>query len=116
MPKHTQGPWVYSPDEDGQPILGPHGERICNMDCVDLWEEAEGFDELPQSLINENWEDLNAERETKARLIVAAPELLEALEQLHSMHRAFSVNDNWTIFDDEARSMAEAAIQKAKGE
>jgi hypothetical protein len=41
--------------------------------------------------------------------------LVEALKQLHSMHRAFSQNENWTILDEEARAMAEAAMAKAKG-
>lgn len=106
MTQHTTGPWVYSPDEDGQPILGPHGERICDMDCVDLWEEAEGFEELPQSLIDENWEDLSAEREANARLIAAAPDLLEALEAIF----------NGTGMTGENMDLARAAIKKAKGE
>ena len=51
---------------------------------------------------------------------MAAPEnnhdgLLEALKQLHSVHRAFSSNDNWTILDDEARKLAEDAIAEAEG-
>mgnify|MGYP003147072020 CR=1 FL=1 len=46
-------------------------------------------------------------------LIVAAPQMLEALLQLHSMHRAFSSNENWTGMDDEARELAEDAIAAA---
>lgn len=51
-----------------------------------------------------------------ARLIAAAPELMDALEAMHACHRAFSDNENWTALDDEARALAEAAIAKAKGE
>ncbi len=45
----------------------------------------------------------------------AAPELLELLKALHSCHRAFSSNDNWTVLDDEAREAAENVIDKAEG-
>ena len=110
MTQHTTGPWTYSPDEDGQPILGPHGGRICDMDCVDLWEEAAGFDELPQSIIDENWEDLNAEREANARLIAAAPDLLAACEDALLAELA-------TLPWGSALSVVlSAAINKAKGE
>ena len=53
--------------------------------------------------------------EADAHLIAAAPDLLAALEALHACHRAFSGNDNWTMLDDESRSLAENAIAKAKG-
>lgn len=42
------------------------------------------------------------------------PDLLEALKALHSAHRAFSSNDNWTVYDDDARAFAEKAIAKAE--
>lgn len=54
-------------------------------------------------------------QDADARLFAAAPELLAALEALHACHRAFSGNENWTMLDDEARALAEAAIAKAKG-
>ena len=39
--------------------------------------------------------------------------LLDALKDLHSCHRAFSSNENWTLLDDEARSLAERVIEAA---
>ena len=52
-------------------------------------------------------------REANARLIAAAPDLLAALKAIHACHRAFSNTENWTALDDEARSAAESAINKA---
>lgn len=56
------------------------------------------------------------EQSANARLIASAPDLLAALESLHSCHRAFSDNEHWTMLDDDARALAEAAIAKAKGQ
>ena len=55
------------------------------------------------------------EAEANAHLISSAPEMLEALRQLHAMHRAFSGNENWTTLDNEARALAEEAIAHAEG-
>ncbi len=51
-----------------------------------------------------------------ALLMASAPDLLAALEALHSVHRAFSSNDNWTSLDDDARAFAESAIARARGQ
>jgi hypothetical protein len=65
----------------------------------------------------ECWHVAQSEQYKKdAALTAAAPELLKALEALHSCHRAFSSNDNWTSLDDDARAFAESAIAKARGE
>jgi len=47
-----------------------------------------------------------------AELLFAAPELLQALSDLHSCHRAFSSNDNWTNCDDVARKHAERLLNE----
>ena len=57
-----------------------------------------------------------ADPEHRARLSAAAPELLAALEALHSCHRGFSNSPDWTALDDDAREIAETAIAKARGE
>jgi len=56
------------------------------------------------------------EIEANIDLIAAAPELLAALEALHSCHRGFSNSPDWTALDDDAREIAETAIAKARGE
>jgi hypothetical protein len=88
--QHTPGPWYLDAhDEKGWFLLSESGPDIMAepFDCADA----------------------------DARLIATAPDLLSALEALHACHRAFSANENWTMLDDEARAMAEAAIAKAKG-
>ncbi len=39
------------------------------------------------------------------------PILQRALQDLHSCHRAFSSNENWTSCDDDAREQAEKALE-----
>lgn len=109
MTKHTQGPWEMF--DNGTDTVGivRYAEDSSYNDGRDsviicLFKE-DGL--IPTEL---------ATQEANARLIAAAPELLAALIALHSCHRAFSNSENWTIFDDEIRLLAENAINKAKGE
>lgn len=91
MTKHTQGPWVMIPPQNGEAF----GYQI---------HTATGETIIATGMEQEN-----------ARVASAAPDLLEALIALHSCHRAFSDSENWTVFDDEVRLLAENAIAKAKG-
>lgn len=116
MTKHTKGQRIaletflndYDADLPFQDILNDLcGEQAINSTIIQEYYEdwpgeklAESINDLAQSIDREN----------------AAPELLEALVVLHSCHRAFSNSENWTVFDDEARLLAENAINKAKGE
>ena len=61
--KHTPGPWSV---EKGDPECGNYGWYVCHPDTVD--EES--------AICN-----LSVEAEANARLIAAAPELLEALKE-----------------------------------
>lgn len=53
--------------------------------------------------------------EQKAKLFAMADKLAEALKALHSCHRTFSSNDNWTIIDDEIRNYAEKILDEYDG-
>lgn len=57
------------------------------------------------------------DRETAEHIILAhrlLPLLCTALKDLHSVHRAFSGNENWTSLDDAVREQAEKAIAEAE--
>lgn len=93
MSTHTPAPWTV----DNRAIYGTRG--------------------LIKPFIASVEDDHNdSETGANARLIAAAPDLLEALIALHACHRGFSGSENWTALDDEAREFAEAAIAKATGD
>lgn len=90
MSGHTPGPWTY--DKQYRRLMGPDGK--------DLYIEG-----------GAHWATTrDPEAEANSRLIAAAPELLEALEQFLN-HYPGGINP----FLDEARSMGRAAIAKATG-
>jgi hypothetical protein len=93
MSKHTPGPWVIYELLDGYDIRAPESECyvVTASDPEAVW-GAVG-------------------REEDACLIAAAPELLEALEQVLSFVDAGQ--GTWTVED---QNKARAAIAKAKGE
>jgi hypothetical protein len=92
MSKHTPGPWIVYEFVDGYDIRAPEAE--CYV--------ATASD--PEAV----WGAIG--REEDAYLIAAAPELLEALENLLKVHEG----EGGTQYN--AADMARAAIAKAKGE
>ncbi len=99
MSEHTPGPWrVFKGGVSGRIIgIGElNGEGVC--DC--------GFGV---------WRGGSEEAEANARLIAAAPELLEALQKARN---ALDLVDDDSEFHDvqSAREMADAAIAKATEE
>jgi len=110
MSKHTPGPWDWSPHYktgDGRATWS----LIGSQDGYGIL-SCDGDENSPQGLNDE----------ANARLIAAAPELLEALTQIHDVYAAMRqrlsvdyANDGWsaeTITLDKAK----AAIAKATGE
>ena len=100
--KHTNGPWTHYSDKlrrrfKSSPVIheihGPNNERVIT------WGGTDGCD-LPKPTINAN-----------CNLIAAAPELLEALEQLAGAHFTLDY-----LQKNAAIRAARAAIAKAKGE
>lgn len=90
--KHTPGPWVTSPEPNGKEWVvdaGPWGICVCAF--------APGL----------------GTAEANARLIAAAPELLEALETLLGFVENKRFPD--TIYVRNAINEAEAVIAKATG-
>lgn len=101
MNAHTPGPWQIT-EMDGEvnrAVVGPDGELIA--DC--FAPTAEDFN-LPQDY------------EANARLIAAAPELLEALSHLLEMVSECQLNGILPDAKEWPAEKARAAIAKAKGQ
>ena len=90
MSKHTPGPWIFEERKTAFDILAPESvyyvAEYLGVDCG----------------VIDNMAD--------ARLIAAAPDLLEALENLLKVHEG----EGGTQYN--SADMARAAIAKAKGE
>ena len=89
MDKHTKGPWRLSEEKFSSLYVEPF---ICAIFGTDKTAEA------------------------NARLIAAAPELLEALENLHANIAEYARINNLGGFGNQDMQQARAAIAKAKGE
>lgn len=91
---YTKGPWRYSlePQPNGCPIIGANGLMIAM-----LAHSANKPEEKEAALAN-------------ARIIAAAPEMLEALEEILRANH----DDFYLPFG--LQSMIEKAVDKAKGE
>jgi hypothetical protein len=95
--KHTPGPWVIGPDEEYDPAV-----------CV----SGDGFD------ICTAWSGYFAAN-ANAKLIAAAPDLLEALEQSTKEWIELALSGdcgNWNVDQMSVVTNARAAIAKAKGD
>jgi hypothetical protein len=97
MSKHTPGPWKA--DDKGKAVFIPLRAHHCEQLGIQV-----GF---------VSWED-DKESLANARLIAAAPELLEALKRIAKIGNQPYGTDYEEI--DEAREIARAAIAKAEGE
>ena len=97
---HTPGPWRVIIDDDGNPLSGrPSVQASDELDCAIVhWD---GF-------VQEYWRSARGDKEIQAnaRLIAAAPDLLEALEGV------VRVADR----DTPEFAAARAAIARATGE
>ena len=97
--KHTPGPWMW----DSDPIKGDPLNRV-RYRVV-----ARG-----QTITQCYYSSSDEQAEHDARLIAAAPDLLEALRALH----AACVKDGWPVYGAHPAAMnaALAAIAKATGQ
>ena len=91
--KHTPGPWIAS----SQRVTAPETENRLPLDI---------------RLYGGNQKDHKA----NARLIAAAPDLLEALKMLYDDTADYIKLNNLTGMDNHAMKAARAAIAKATGE
>lgn len=93
MNKHTPGPWRYKPDINGSNYMLVY--------CSSLASEGDNLRGYCG--------------EANARLIAAAPDLLEALEMVRDADNDCR-RDGLRVIPGPARAKIDAAIAKAKGE
>ena len=99
MNKHTPGPWNVSKDWDGTSIMaGPHYVTHTISAC--------GF---------HSQEDDKAVTQANARLIAAAPDLLEVLQDLMECRDALLNNRQLPMTTEEWETKCFAALAKATG-
>lgn len=105
MSKHTPGPWYVGPDN-----------RIWRRSPLELYEYGGGVagDSPIAAAFDGRASWVNKfPSEANARLIAAAPELLQALKKCAAVCAGETMNKNGLI---EALEAARAAIRKATGE
>jgi hypothetical protein len=99
MSKHTPGPWSAD-------IVWPVPETIVHAYC----------NGKPYSLAEVHSMPEPGEREANAKLIAAAPELLESCKALLEELRLIREKDGPFVYDTTCRIEARAVIAKATGE
>lgn len=107
--KHTPGPWLTDRNN-------AHSGQIATIygclgnDWVEVWTGSWCFED---TLLDEERQEANA------RLIAAAPELLDALQAAKNTLVAFKFQPGeancWEHHDEENLAMVDAAIAKATG-
>jgi len=112
--KHTPGPWIGAGPSFGDPL------PRYTTEIVTEWEDED--DQRPV-ICTLPFRHYDHENEANARLIAAAPELLEALElaekKLVRLHISLSLNEKAGMRSadkDPAIQEIRAAIAKAKGD
>ena len=112
MSKHTPGPWTV---HNGTDVFGPHGGDSgdgAKANDNDGWQVADCAVGL--TAYAGQYVELGSEvRKANARLIAAAPELLEALKEFVEVVRNAGVE--WCDGVLDAQDRARAAIAKAEG-
>lgn len=116
MSKHTPGPWVVG---YGNGLTGNRASPSCFWDVQEIKAIPISCGDVAVCWLPISGQ-INEVMEADARLIAAAPELLEALEamlEVHGVTQAYAekhieIPQSWVEVSDLAR----AAIAKAKGE
>ena len=103
MSKHTPGPWIGAGPSFGDPL-----PRYTTSIMTEWEHEDDGFIEICEFPFHHH----DGENEANARLIAAAPELLETLEAVTDALAGHELNNG----DVSAINKARAAIAKATGE
>ncbi len=84
-PKHTPGPWVMDPQLH---VQDAEGKAL-------FYSQDSGYSNAENGRL-QRWDRNDEDREANARLIAAAPELLEALIRLHEYMKD-SPTEQWHV-------------------
>ena len=98
--KHTPGPWLLEPRDDGAKGFRLYGADGDLIDCLSASRWIDEQDD-PEQVAN-------------ARLIAAAPDLLASVRHLRAFWRPGSNHDTQEV--QYALAAADAAIAKAQGQ
>ena len=104
--KHTPGPWIGAGPSFGDPL------PRYTTEIVTEWEDEDGE---VLSICKLPFHHHDDENEANARLIAAAPDLLEALHAMLSHTAMLDPSQGFDGFDHSAVNQARAAIAKAEG-
>jgi hypothetical protein len=104
--KHTPGPWVVDPPSEQTPHIWVGPNTAPNIAKLETWDRGDG-----------RGERLDETDFADARLIAAAPDLLECLKRLSQLADGIYVRMSDREFQlmREAWEKADAAIAKAEG-
>jgi len=105
--QHTPGPWAFDPDDFTEVFNPDSGAMICKV------LEADDFPCLEEGTHG----DVQDECLANARLIAAAPDMLEALKAAKETIRVWHGPNAWDIYDRSSPEMKaiNEAIAKAEG-
>lgn len=107
VPLPTPGPWIAAPSIQNKQALVIGSPRVVSGPLADVY--------LPQH--NLGFPSMRAEeREANARLIAAAPDMLEALDAVHKFAAKFDGMAERSPEEEAVLEMVHAAISKARGE
>lgn len=122
MSKHTPGPWRTG-SCDGSMIWAREFRSIAWKDSPPTVNQGEGaivavvedptFGKIERLRPGERFEDIRAEAEANARLIAAAPDMLEALRQIIEQTTPFKNEKHGVV--PYVRRLAQSAMAKATG-
>lgn len=107
--KHTPGPWWQEERGNQLRIMGPRANCSSNG-VTPAWEMAV----IDNAVF---WDDANTEAEDRAnaRLIEAAPDLLEALRYVETRCVSDAAYPHASVEDRKMRDLVVAAISRAEG-
>jgi hypothetical protein len=101
--KHTPGPWFVgaNTNNDGGVSIVSDEARVCVVDAIGKFPRGQG------------WNHQDAARDANARLIAAAPDMLEALKAISEV--GIREIHDWQAIAERMQATALAAIAKAEG-